>query len=571
MSKRLTVILAAACTALLCQGIVTPQTNMTAITAKAAEEGSCGSSLTWSYDGGSTLTISGTGDMTDFANASETPWYDIRSSIEHVVFEEGVTSVGSNAFRFCVYLQDVSLPEGVTDIGDSAFYSCGLNQINFPSTLQEIGNYAFADTKITELTLPQGLTVIGDNAFYACSALQEAVIPESTDEIGPGAFFQCEALEKLTILNIDCWIGRGDETGTTLSTETLIGYPGSTAEKYAAMFGICFQSLYETVLEPGDINGDTIVNASDAAQVLIAAAIIGSGDDSGLTLAQTAAADFNGDGIVNASDATAILCFAANAGVGSAPGSKVGNAPSAIANLNVSKISVSCLKVTWDAAEGRTYNVRCESTDPNYAYANMIYYEKKSEGLCYVTGLRENSEYEITVEAADDSKISGKMTGRTEAVEVLNEYPYEDGWTNCFAYEPASGLKRDPAYSAILGCSVDVITGTGVMRDPYGDYCCAMGLFYGRCGDRFLVELENGTQFTTKICDSKGNGSDGEGRYHRFGGTGKCIIEFIYKDGCLPSYPANMGSYGGKNWSGLDLSDNIKSIKKISFGEPVEY
>ena len=118
---------------------------------------------------------------------------------------------------------------------------------------------------------------------------------------------------------------------------------------------------------------------------------------------------------------------------------------------------------------------------------------------------------------------------------------------------------------------MDVITGTGVMRDPYGDYCCAMGLFYGRCGDRFLVELENGTQFTTKICDSKGNGSDGEGRYHKFSGTGKCIIEFIYKDGSLPSYPANMGSYGGKNWSGLDLTDNIKSIKKISFGETVEY
>ena len=567
MSKRLTVILAAACTALLCQEIVTPQTNTTAITAKAAEEGSCGSSLTWSYDGGSTLTISGTGEMTDFANASDTPWYDIRSSIEHVVFEEGVTSVGSNAFRFCSFLTDVTLPEGMTEIGDSAFYSCGLTDVTFPSTLTEIGPCAFADTKLTELELPQNLTVIGDNAFYACSALQEAVIPEATEEIGPGAFFQCEALEKVTVLNIDCWIGRGDENGTTISTKTLVGYPGSTAEKYAAMFGICFQSMYETALAPGDVNGDTLVNASDAAQVLIIAAVLGTGEESGLTLSQEAAADFNEDGMINASDATAILCYAARAAV-------CGSSEPAAVNtidLNVSKISVSCLKVTWNAAEGKTYTVRCASTDPNYAYANMIYYEKKSEGLCYVTGLRENSEYEITVEADGDSAQSAKMLGRTEAVEILQEYPHEEGWTNCFAYEPVSGLKQNPAYGAIQGCSMDTITGTGVMRDPYGDYCCAMGLFYGRCGDRFLVELENGTQFTVKICDSKGNGSDGEGRYHRFGGTGKCIIEFIYKDGCLPSYPANMGSFGGKNWSGLDLSDNIKSIKKISFGETVEY
>ena len=48
-----------------------------------------------------------------------------------------------------------------------------------------------------------------------------------------------------------------------------------------------------------------------------------------------------------------------------------------------------------------------------------------------------------------------------------------------------------------------------------------MGVWYGYCGDRFLIELENGTQFTTKICDSKGYADDGEGKYHNFGGSGK--------------------------------------------------
>ncbi|MCR4645880.1 MAG: leucine-rich repeat protein [Oscillospiraceae bacterium] len=570
MNRRLTVILTA-CTALLCvpAGIVTP-TNSTVITAHASENGSCGSNAEWSFDGNSTLTISGTGAMADYESASDTPWYDIRSSIEHIVVKEGMTSIGANAFRFCAFLQDVTLPEGLTVIGDSAFYSSGVSAVNFPDSLEEIGASAFADTRLTEAELPQHLTTVGENAFYACTALQQVIIPESTDYIGTGAFFQCEALDKVTVLNIDCQIGGGEETGTTITAGTLIGYPSSTAEKYAAMFGICFQSLYETALEPGDINGDKIVNASDAAKVLIVAAIIGTGDESGLTLSQENAADFNGDGMINASDATGILCHAANAGVGEA----LVTAPApvnTIEALNVSRISVSCLKVTWNAADGMTYNVRCESTDPNYAYSSMIYYEKKSEGLCYVTGLRENSEYQITVEADGNSAVSGTAIGHTEQVEVLAEYPHEEGWTNCFAYEPVSGLKKDPAYSAIQGCTVDAITNMGVMRDPYGDYCCAMGLFYGRCGDRFLVEMENGAQFTVKICDSKGNGSDGEGRYHRFGGTGKCIIEFIYSNGNLPSYPANMGTFGGKNWSGLDLTENIKSIKKISFGDMIEY
>jgi len=54
-------------------------------------------------------------------------------------------------------------------------------------------------------------------------------------------------------------------------------------------------------------------------------------------------------------------------------------------------------------------------------------------------------------------------------------------------------------------------------------------------------------------------------------GNGKCIIEFIYDDNSLPSCVAFSGSWGYYNWNGLDLSSNITSIKKINYGEPVEY
>ncbi len=66
----------------------------------------------------------------------------------------------------------------------------------------------------------------------------------------------------------------------------------------------------------GDLNSDTKVNASDAAMVLIAAANIGAGADSGLTPEQTTAADVNDDTYVNASDAAIILQYAAEYGAG---------------------------------------------------------------------------------------------------------------------------------------------------------------------------------------------------------------------------------------------------------------
>ena len=246
-------------------------------------------------------------------------------------------------------------------------------------------------------------------------------------------------------------------------------------------------------------------------------------------------------------------------------------------DLNVSTISVSCLKVTWSAEEERDYSVSCTAHDDDYAYGDNMYFVFKGNDLCYITGLREGTEYTVTVEPMLSEETdnyfvkSESVGGKTETVEVIYDFPYEDGWTNCFAGERASGLRVEPAASAIYGSIVDPITDTGIRRDEYGDYCAALGLFYGLDNDRYLVTLQNGTQFTVKQCDSKGWADDGEGKYHNFGGNGKCIVEFIYDDYNLPSCVAFSGSWGYYNWNGLDLGANIESIKKINYGEPVEY
>lgn len=70
----------------------------------------------------------------------------------------------------------------------------------------------------------------------------------------------------------------------------------------------------ETSLGDVDVNG--VVDASDAGDLLVAAAAIGAGNDSGLDAAQTANADVDGNGVLDATDAAWILRYAAYIGAG---------------------------------------------------------------------------------------------------------------------------------------------------------------------------------------------------------------------------------------------------------------
>ena len=62
----------------------------------AATSGTCGDSVNWKLSSG-TLTISGTGPMTNFSYTN-VPWYESRDSIKKVVIQSGVTTVGNYAF-----------------------------------------------------------------------------------------------------------------------------------------------------------------------------------------------------------------------------------------------------------------------------------------------------------------------------------------------------------------------------------------------------------------------------------------------------------------------------------------
>lgn len=91
----------------------------------------CGDNLTWKTEN-ELLTITGSGDMWDFTGKG-TPWV---SDIRFVVIENGVTSIGADAFSGWA-VQSATIPDSVTKISDSAFNDDHLKEITYNGTKAE--------------------------------------------------------------------------------------------------------------------------------------------------------------------------------------------------------------------------------------------------------------------------------------------------------------------------------------------------------------------------------------------------------------------------------------------------
>ena len=157
--------------------------------------------LTWKLDADGTLTISGTGAMKDYNSTDNLSPVHMNSSVKKIVIEEGVTSIGNDAFHGCISLTNITIPDGVTSIGYYAFSFCQkLASVTIPDSVTIIGERAFSDcSSLTSITIPDNVTSIGECAFSYCSSLTSITIPDSVTSIGNKAFRGCSSLTSITI------------------------------------------------------------------------------------------------------------------------------------------------------------------------------------------------------------------------------------------------------------------------------------------------------------------------------------------------------------------------------------
>lgn len=259
--------------------------------------GNCGESVTYSFDESTgLLVVSGEGAMYDFDGYEypQTPWKSYSASIKSLIIQDGVTSIGGNAFSECRFLNsieisnsvvdisagaltgtawydnqpdgliyagkiaysykgeapdntEVNIKEGTISIAAYAFFACsGLTSVTIPNSVTTIGNNAFDACKnLTSVNIPKNVTAIEPYTFENCSSLNTITIPYSVTTIGGAAFHGCSSLTSVKISDGVTSIGNNAFSGCRSIISITIPYSVTTIGKSA--FSGC-QGLLEIIL-----------------------------------------------------------------------------------------------------------------------------------------------------------------------------------------------------------------------------------------------------------------------------------------------------------------------------------
>ncbi len=203
----------------------------------APTEGTCGVNTSWTLDNGR-LTIAGDGPMDDFETSDQQPWYTLRESVQQVIIEEGITSIGDQGFTEMPSVQTISIPSTVSSIAETAFTNCpqltnisvntgnlsyvaqngvlfnrnksvlmvypaGLSAATYtiPQSVTTLDYNAFAYSKLTSITVPDSVTAIMSFAFAQSRSLKTVILPSNLTTISGLLFYQCDQLETVSISN----------------------------------------------------------------------------------------------------------------------------------------------------------------------------------------------------------------------------------------------------------------------------------------------------------------------------------------------------------------------------------
>jgi uncharacterized repeat protein (TIGR02543 family) len=150
----------------------------------------------------------------------------IKTDDTHTVMPDTLEVIDEYSFAYTAVLKSVTFSENSTlqKIGNHAFAYGGITAVSFPKTLTKLDSYAFTETKSLRSVIfdgeTTGLTEIASYTFSNSVNLHTAIIPASVKTIGVSAFNNTTGL-KLLVLN--SLLGDGSLSSAGVFTSETIG------------------------------------------------------------------------------------------------------------------------------------------------------------------------------------------------------------------------------------------------------------------------------------------------------------------------------------------------------------
>lgn len=213
------------------------------------------------------------------------------SHLSSVTIDNGVETIGYNAFLRCMGLTSIDIPDSVTSIGATAFAGCSkLSGITIGSGVTYIGDDAFSgctslpienniryadictveatDKALASYTIKNGTKFIGSHTFWNCSGLTSVTIPNSVTHIFYGAFNWCENLTSIEIPNSLTYIGYGAFTYCKSLSSVTIPENVTSIGDWAFEYCSSLTSVTVNAVTPPTL-GDTVFNNTNNCPIYV--------------------------------------------------------------------------------------------------------------------------------------------------------------------------------------------------------------------------------------------------------------------------------------------------------------
>lgn len=184
-------------------------------------------------------------------------------SFDELQYFTGIDEIGTDAFRQCKNLTNITIPQNVIWIEEYAFSGCNsLNDIMIPKDVTWIGNSAFSQcNNLTNIIIPNGVTTIGATAFFNCNRLENITIPNSVTTLGNSVFQGCANLITAIISNNITIIESTTFSGCNNLTKIVI--PQNVTSIGSSAFSNCskLKEIYCIPTNPPTLDGNTVFSS----------------------------------------------------------------------------------------------------------------------------------------------------------------------------------------------------------------------------------------------------------------------------------------------------------------------